>query len=123
MRIRLTDREAEVMEVLWRRGPSTVNEVREALAETFAYTTVLTVLRTLEDKGYVEHSAEGRAHRYSAVVTIEKAQSSATRALIDKLFAGSTELFLTHVVTDQKLSDASARRIRRLLDEKTNKRG
>lgn len=117
MQLKLTDREVEVMEVLWRCGPSTVAEVRAELADEFAYTTVLTVLRTLEDKGHVGHDAEGRAHRYSAQVSLETARSSATRALIEKLFKGSTELLLTHVVADQELSDASLARIRRLLDQ------
>lgn len=121
MEIKLTDREAELMEVLWRNGPSTVSEVREALADDLAYTTVLTVLRTLESKGYVGHDAEGRAHRYSAIVTRAKAQRSASRALVRKLFDGSTELLLTHLVTDRKLSDAEIRRIRALLEGRSAK--
>lgn len=122
MEIRLTDREAEIMEVLWRRGPSTVAEVRDDLADDLAYTTVLTILRTLESKGYVGHSAEGRAHRYAASVTRETAQRSAARALAQKLFKGSTELLLTHLVTDEKLSDAEVRRIKRLLDQQSRRR-
>ncbi|HET7131700.1 MAG TPA: BlaI/MecI/CopY family transcriptional regulator, partial [Gammaproteobacteria bacterium] len=100
MDVRLTDREAEFMEVLWRRGPSTVSEVRDELEDDLAYTTVLTVLRTLETKGYVGHDTEGRAHRYAALVSREKAQRSAARALMRKLFMGSKELLLTHLVTD-----------------------
>lgn len=122
MEIRLTDREAQIMEVLWRRGPSTVAEVREALSDDLAYTTVLTMLRTLEGKGYVGHSTEGRAHRYAPSVTRETAQRSAARALAQKLFKGSTELLLTHIVTDEKLSDAEVRRIKRLLDRQSQGR-
>ena len=123
MDVRLTDREAELMEVLWRRGPSTVSEVRDELEDDFAYTTVLTVLRTLEAKGYVEHDTEGRAHRYSASISREKAQRSAARALVRKFFKGSTELLLTHLVTDEKLSAAQAERIKLLLDETPSKKG
>ena len=54
-----TDRELDVMAVLWDRGPSTVAEVREHLEDALAYTTVLTVLRTLETKGFVSHEEEG----------------------------------------------------------------
>lgn len=122
MEIRLTDREAQIMEVLWRRGPSTVAEVREALSDNLAYTTVLTMLRTLEGKGYVAHSTEGRAHRYASSVTRETARRSAARALAQKLFEGSTELLLTHIVTDEKLSDAEVRRIKRLLDRQSQGR-
>jgi BlaI family penicillinase repressor len=123
MEIKLTDRETEVMAVLWNLGPSTVTEVRNALVDEFAYTTVLTVLRTLEAKGYVGHESEGRAHRYRATVALETARSSATNALIEKLFKGSTELLLTHVVSDGKLSDASVERIKRILDQHDKKGG
>ena len=69
MDISFTDRELDVMAVLWQRGSGTVTEVRDALDDELAYTTVLTVLRTLEDKGYVTHTAEGKAHRYVPAVT------------------------------------------------------
>ncbi len=68
MRIAFTDRELDVMSVLWDRETATVAEVRERLADRLAYTTVLTVLRTLEQKGYVAHASEGRAHRYRPLV-------------------------------------------------------
>src|SRR6266487_4471042 len=68
MRIAFTDRELDVMSVLWDLGDATVAEVRERLADELAYTTVLTVLRTLEQEGYVAHTGEGRAHRYNPLV-------------------------------------------------------
>jgi predicted transcriptional regulator len=117
----LTDREAELMEVLWDRGPSTVAEVREALSDDLAYTTVLTILRTLETKGFIQHTGEGRAHRYSASVERDAARQSALRALSRKLFKGSASLLLTHLVSDQSLSPAEVRRIRALLDQGTKK--
>jgi len=117
MQVRLTDREADVMAVLWQLGSATVSEVREALADELAYTTVLTILRTLEGKGYVDHSLEGRAHRYVPAVSQEKARRSASSALVDKLFKGSAALLLTHLVTDRRLSQAEIRRIRHLLDD------
>ena len=79
MTVSFTDRELDVMAVLWQRGPSTVAEVREALEDALAYTTVLTVLRTLEDKGYVGHEEEGRAYRYFPAVAREEAGTSALR--------------------------------------------
>ena len=121
MDIALTDREASLMEVLWEHGPSTVTEVREALADELAYTTVLTILRNLESKGLVTHSEEGRAHRYSALVERDAAQQSALRALTAKLFKGSSELLLTRLVADKKLSDSEIKRIRKLLDEHPTK--
>jgi predicted transcriptional regulator len=113
----LADREAEFMEVLWRQGPSTVAEVRKELADKLAYTTVLTILRNLESKGYVGHDAEGRAHRYAPIVARDAARNSALKDLAAKFFGGSAELLMTHLVCDRKLDDTEVKRIRRLLDE------
>ncbi len=121
MRVVLTDREAEFMEVLWEHGPSTVAEVREHLKDDPAYTTVLTILRNLESKGYVGPSKDGRAHRYAPLVDRNVARRSALRDLSHKFFKGSPELLLTHLVSSEKLSDAQIARIQQLLDERRNK--
>ncbi len=115
MDILLTDREADVMRVLWDRGPSVVNEVKDQLADDLAYTTVLTILRTLEQKGYVKHEEEGRVHRYFATVKEEAARKSALQHLTGKLFNGSAELLFTHLVADRKLSKDQIQRMRDLL--------
>jgi predicted transcriptional regulator len=112
----LTDREADVMQLLWDHGPSVVTEVRARLRDELAYTTVLTILRTLEAKGYVGHTEEGRGHRYFAAVKQQAARKSALRHLTGKLFKGSSELLFTHLVSDQKLSPEQIQRMRRLLD-------
>ena len=114
--VSFTDRELDVMAVLWQRGPSTVAEVREALEDALAYTTVLTVLRTLEDKGYVGHEEEGRAYRYFAAVEREAAGESALRRVLGKLFAGSPELLLTQLVRERGVDPSALRRMRELLD-------
>jgi predicted transcriptional regulator len=111
----LTDREAEIMDVLWERGPSTVAEVRAQLPDKPAYTTVLTILRILETKNFITHAEEGRAHRYAARVGRESARRSALQALSKKFFNGSAALLLTHLVSEQKLSREEVRRIRALL--------
>ena len=113
--IYLTDREADVMQVLWEHGPSVVNEVKDRLHDELAYTTVLTILRTLEQKGYVKHEEEGRVHRYGATVKETAARKSALRHLTGKLFKGSSELLFTHLVADQKLSKEQIERMRELL--------
>lgn len=111
-----TDRELDIMAVLWEHGPSTVADVRERLRDELAYTTVLTILRTLEEKGHVGHESEGRAYRYHARVERGEARVSAVDRITRKLFAGSTETLLTHLVSDQELSDEQLQRIRDLLD-------
>jgi predicted transcriptional regulator len=121
MQMVLTDREAEIMDVLWEHGPSTVAEVRARLSDKAAYTTVLTILRILETKGFISHAEEGRAHRYSAQVGREAARRSALQALSKKFFNGSAALLLTHLVSDQKLTREEVRRVRALLARQTPK--
>jgi BlaI family transcriptional regulator, penicillinase repressor len=123
MKISLTDREADVMQVLWDHGPSVVSDVRNRLSDKLAYTTVLTVLRTLEAKGYVEHEEEGRQHRYFAAVQRQAAQKSALNHLLGKLFKDSSELLFARLVSDQKLSPEQIRRMRMLLAGKKKKDG
>jgi len=118
MEIQFTDRELDVMGVLWDGGPATVAEVQGALADELAYTTVLTVLRTLEEKGHIAHEEEGRAYRYYALVAREAAGESALRRLVKKVFRGSPELLLTQLVSDRKLDAEQLARLRRLLDER-----
>ena len=119
--IYLTDREADVMQVLWDHGPSVVNEVKDKLADELAYTTVLTILRTLEQKGYVKHEEEGRVHRYIAAVKEDAARKSALAHLTGKLFKGSSELLFTHLVADKKLSKDQIQRMRDLLAQSADK--
>lgn len=123
MRIAFTDRELDVMTVLWNLGTATVSEVREELHDKLAYTTVLTVLRTLEEKGYVNHEDEGRAHRYMPTVDRAAAGTSALRRMLNTVFGGSAELLLTNLVKDQKLSPAEIKQLRKLLDDMKPKRG
>jgi predicted transcriptional regulator len=117
VQINLSDREAELMDVLWEHGPSTVAEVKQRLADELAYTTVLTMLRNLEAKGYVRHETEGRAHRYAAAIARDAARRSALQHLASKLFKGSPALLLAHMVADGKLTDDEVSRIRKLLAE------
>ncbi|HVM43062.1 MAG TPA: BlaI/MecI/CopY family transcriptional regulator [Gemmatimonadales bacterium] len=122
MAVALTDRELDVMAVLWERGSGTVAEVRDALHDELAYTTVLTILRILEAKGHVRHEGEGRAHRYYSLVPERVARQGAVRQLLDRFFSGSPELLLTQLVGDRVLSPTDLRRLRKLLDERI-KRG
>jgi len=118
MRIAFTNRELDVMAVLWELGSATVADVRKRLLDELAYTTVLTILRTLEEKGYVEHTGEGRAYRYRPLVKREAARKSAVRRLLDTMFQGSPELLLTHLVSDRGLDPEELRSLRRQLVER-----
>jgi predicted transcriptional regulator len=121
LEITLADREAELMEVLWDFGPATVAEIRERVSDDLAYTTVLTMMRTLEGKGYVTREADGKAHRYAARVERDDARRSALRAFSEKFFKGSTAMLLSHFVAQEKLSDDDVRRLRKLLAQRVKK--
>ena len=121
--ILFTGRELDVMAILWTRGASTVAEVREQLEDSLAYTTVLTVLRTLEAKGHVTHRIDGKAHRYSAAVARDEAGRSALGRIVEKIFGGSRELLLTQLVDGRAIDAAELQRLRRVLNARLAERG
>jgi predicted transcriptional regulator len=118
LEISFTERELDVMAVLWELDSATVAEVQERLTDELAYTTVLTILRTLEEKGHVRHEEEGRAYRYYPLVDREAAGASAVRRLVRKLFAGSPEMLLTHLVQERGLTADQLETMRRMLEER-----
>jgi predicted transcriptional regulator len=115
--VSFSERELDVMSVLWKEGSGTVTEVREKLGTDVGYTTVLKILQILEEKGHVRHEVEGRAYRYLPSVAPEQAGDSALRRVVDKIFHGSAALALARLVSDRKVSPAELERMRRLLDE------
>ena len=118
MTIQLTRRELDIISVVWELGSATVGEVLEKLGENLAYTTVLTVLRTLETKGAVRHEKEGKAHRYYPLVESEQVGDRSINRLLEKVYQGSRELLLTQLVSDKKVSGEELRRLRKLIDER-----
>ncbi len=116
-----TNRELDVMSILWQLGPSTVSEVREHLPDELAYTSVLSALQTLEEKGYVGHEVEGRAYRYRAAVEPEEAGRNALGRILDKVFHGSAETLLARLVEERELSRPELERMRQLLEEQLRK--
>ena len=121
MESRFTARELDIMRVLWEHGPSTVAEVREALHDELAYNTVLTMLRLMEEKGQVERTQEGRAHRYAPVAERAAVGRSALRQIAERLFDGSREALLLGLVDQGDLTDDELRRMRDLLAERIDK--
>lgn len=111
-------RELEVMSILWRLGSASVTEVRELLEEDLAYTSVLSALQTLEEKGYVRHEPEGRAYRYYPLVEAERAGGSAIARIRDAIFHGSAERMFAQMVSDRKLGREELERMRRLLSDR-----
>ena len=125
MSVAFTDRELDIMAVLWDRGPSTAAEVRDALAEQsldLAYNSVLTHLRILEDKGRVSHKEEGRAHRFRPLVKKKEARASALTRTLDRLFGGSAEALIAQLVQQRGLSKEELKGLRKVVDEELGSR-
>jgi len=108
-------RELEVMSVLWKLGSATVSEVRVALDDDLAYTTVLSLLQILEEKGYVRHEPDGRAYRYFPLVEADRAGGSALTRIRDAIFQGSAVRMFAQMVSDRKLSRKELKRMKRML--------
>jgi predicted transcriptional regulator len=106
------------MSILWDLGSATVAEVRERMPDPLAYTTVLSLMQTLEEKGYARHEEEGRAYRYFPLIDWREAGRGELRRILRKVFKGSPELLLVQLVTDRGLEEDELRRIRDLLDER-----
>ena len=114
----LTDAETEVMAVLWRIHPASVSDIVMALNERRAvtYSTVQTVLRILETKGYVTHDKVARAFIYKPVVDERQARLRALRHLVRRLFDGSPSLLVLNVLEDEELDDAERAQLRKLIE-------
>jgi len=115
----LTPRELDIMSALWELREATVNEVRDRVDPALAYTSVSTMIRTLELKGYVAHKrGDGKTHIYYPLIEAEKAGESALGRVLDKVFGGSPIKLLAHLVERRKLSDGELARMRELLKRK-----
>jgi predicted transcriptional regulator len=118
----LTDAELRPMEVLWERGPSTVSDVVSALPQELglSYSTVLTTLRILEQKGYVQHTKEGQAYVYHAVIDQNQAQKKVLKHILSRFFDNSPELLVLRVLETEKLDAEDLQRIRELIKKGEN---
>ena len=121
----LSGLERQVFLAVRQAGQAQVNDVLARLAgdgRDLAYTTVLSALQTLEEKGYVSHEAAGRAYRYAAAIPAERAGRSAIARIKDAIFQGSSAAMLTQIVSDERLDRAELERMRALLDARLDAR-
>lgn len=121
----LTAVELEMMRALWEHGPGTVDEVRSRLERKLAYTSVLTMLRILEQKGYAKRCANpggGRAHQYTALVPEREVRRGHLRDLVDRLFGGKAEALVVGVLEDEQVSRAELEQLRNLVEERLRAR-
>jgi len=119
----LTEAELRLMEVLWAKGPRTVQQVVDALPPDtpLAYNSVLTTIRILEKKGYVEHDKDGRAHIFKPVVARQEAARSEIRNLVRRMFRDSHELLVLNVLEEEQIDLAELKRLRGLLKQDTER--
>lgn len=121
--LHLTQRELDIMSVLWELGEATATEVRERIDPSLAYTSVSTMIRTLELKGYVSHRrGEGKTHVYYPVIDAQMAGETALGRVLDKIYGGSPLKLLAHLVEQRKVSDAELARMRALLEGSKKKK-
>src|SRR5262252_10104410 len=112
----LTPQELEIMKVVWASGAATVRDVYEALLERrkIAYTTVMTMMNILEQKGYLKKAQKDRAYVYQATRPQKQVIRGMVREFVDRVFNGSAEPLLLHLVEDQRLSEKDIEEIRRM---------
>jgi len=117
---RLGDLELQILNVLWERGPSTVREVLESLPTQLrpAYTTVLTMMRLMHEKGYLDRRERGRAHVYQARLREQRVKRGLLRDLVEGAFRGSTEAVVVRLLEDENLSREDLDRIKKLIAER-----
>ena len=121
--LHLTTRELDIMGVLWDRGEATVTEVRDRVDPDLAYTSISSMIRTLEMKGYVSHRrGEGKTHVYFPVIEPEKAGASALGRVLDKIYGGSPIKLLAQLMDQHKVSDKELTRMRELLKRAKKRR-
>jgi predicted transcriptional regulator len=119
----LTEAELRLMQVLWKKGTGTVSEVMEALTKNargapLAYSTILTTLRILENKGYVRHRKEGRAFVYEPIVPRDQATEKAVSHLLRRFFENSAELLMLNLLERKNLDAETIKRLRKRIEEK-----
>lgn len=114
----LTEAELRIMQVVWHKGPGTVQQILDALTDSpsLAYNTVLTTIRILERKGYLEHSKDGRAHIFSPLVEREEASRSEIRHLVGRFFQNSHEDLVLNILEDRGIAPEELKRLRKMLD-------
>ena len=121
--LRLTQRELDIMSVLWDLGEATVTEVRDRIDPDLAYTSISSMIRTLELKGYVSHRrGEGKTHVYFPVIEPEKAGETALGRVLNKIYGGSPIKLLAHLVEQNRLSEKELERMRELLKKPAKRR-
>lgn len=119
-----TEAELELLRVLWKKGPSTVRDLYDAvnLQRTVGYTSVLKILQIMTEKGLVEREESGKAHIYRTAASQEETQNQLLRDLSERLFSGSAAQLAMHALAMQPTSSEELEEIRNLIEQKRQTR-
>jgi predicted transcriptional regulator len=112
-----TKAEMEILQVLWRLGPSTVRQVHEEIGQKTGYTTILKLMQILKDKGLLAREEVGRAHLYKPLVSEKRATGEFLRDLLGRVFGGSSSRLVLQALGAAKPSAAELAEIRKLIDQ------
>jgi predicted transcriptional regulator len=118
----LTARETQVMEAVWRLGEATAEQIREELPQPLHDSSVRTLLRILESKGYLRHKARGKAYVYTARVGRAKAQGKALRDVLARFFGGSAEDLVLRLIEEEHLTTGQLDELRRAGPQRARRR-
>ncbi|HET7186221.1 MAG TPA: BlaI/MecI/CopY family transcriptional regulator [Terriglobales bacterium] len=120
----LTEAELRLMNVLWQKGSATVQQVLDSLPgkPALAYNSVLTTIRILENKGYVKHLKDGRAHVYTPLLGKREATRFEIRHLVNRFFKNSHEQLVLNILQDDSIDEAELKKLRRMLEGGTQER-
>lgn len=124
--IRLGRMELRIMKVVWERGEATVHDVRDALSggtRKPAYSTVLTMMRKVEAKGYLEHEVDGRTYVYRPTITSQAVRHSMLGDMLERVFEGSPRLLVTSLIEQKRICEKELREIRKLLAKRGEEDG
>ena len=114
----LTEVELELMDVLWDKGAASVTDIVEALPEErLAYSSVLTMMRILEQKGYVTHEKEGRAFIYRPLVNRREAQQSVIGYLLRRFFDNSPEQLVVNLLEHEEVGPREVKRLKKMIND------
>jgi BlaI family transcriptional regulator, penicillinase repressor len=115
----LTPQELAIMKVVWRLERATVRDVHDALRarRTVAYTTVMTMMRILEEKGFLTRSVADKAHVYRPARSRQQVLGAMVRDFVDRVFDGASDALLVHLARDNRLTDKQRRVVKKLLEE------
>jgi BlaI family penicillinase repressor len=115
----LTPHELAIMKIVWRRRKTTVRDVYEALRETrpVAYTTVMTMMKILEEKGYLKKTLVDRAHVYQSAKPRQQVLGAMIRDFLDRVFDGAPDRLLLHLAKNNKLTEKQRRIVKQLVEE------